>query len=210
MHAEVIVAHRSTPRPASSRRRAPARRTTRSNTCSCSRCGWSRRRGSRCTRRTACTRWRLRLARCISMRERSRLKKAWCSKRGEIELGAELAVDARQQIEIELRGDALRVVVGLLQDLRVLHQIDADDEGRAAAEDAAGVAQERRRLVRLEIADGRAREESGARQLRDRGRQIERLAEIGGDRKHGDRRDIPAAGCPPAARRNSAEMSTGT
>ncbi len=86
----------------------------------------------------------------------------------EVELGAELAIDAREQIEIELRGDALRVVVGLLQDLRVLHQIDADDEDRAVAEDAAGVAQERRRLVRLEVADGRAREETGARQRLDR------------------------------------------
>ena len=36
----------------------------------------------------------------------------------EVEVGAELAVDARQQIEIELRGDALLVVIGLLQHLR--------------------------------------------------------------------------------------------
>ena len=49
--AEIIVRRRSTPRPASSRRRAPARRTTRPSTCSCSRCGWFRRRGTRCIRR---------------------------------------------------------------------------------------------------------------------------------------------------------------
>ena len=76
------------------------------------------------------------------------------------------------------------IVVGLLQNLRVLHQIDADDEGRAAAEDAAGVAQERRRLVRLEIADGRAREKPDPRHdLRGVG-QFERLGEVGRDRQH--------------------------
>ena len=32
--------------------------------------------------------------------------------RGEIEIGAEFAIDARQQIEIELRGHALGVVIG--------------------------------------------------------------------------------------------------
>ena len=44
---------RSTPRSASSPSRAPSRRTIRPNTCSCSRCGWSRQRGSRWSRRTA-------------------------------------------------------------------------------------------------------------------------------------------------------------
>src|SRR3954466_786453 len=34
---------------------------------------------------------------------------------GEVEFAAKLAIDARQQIEIELGGDALAVVIGLLQ-----------------------------------------------------------------------------------------------
>jgi osmoprotectant transport system permease protein len=42
-----IAAGRSRPRPGSSRRRAPAPETTRRNICSCSRCGWFRRRENR-------------------------------------------------------------------------------------------------------------------------------------------------------------------
>ena len=88
-----------------------------------------------------------------------------------IEIGAELAIDARQQIEIEFRRDALGVVVGGVENLRILHQIDADHEQRARAQHAAGMAQEFARLVRLEIADGRARKEADPRQRGDRRRQ---------------------------------------
>ena len=48
--------------------------------------------------------------------------------RGEIEIGAELAVDAGEQIEIELRGDAVGVVIGAIEDVGRLDEIDADDE----------------------------------------------------------------------------------
>ena len=46
----------------------------------------------------------------------------------EIEVGAELAVDARQEIEIEFRRDTLGVVVGVVENFGILHQIDADYE----------------------------------------------------------------------------------
>ena len=75
---------------------------------------------------------------------------------GKIEIGAEFAIDAHQQIEIELGGDALGIVIGAIKNVGRLVQIDADDQHRPGAEDAAGVAQEGARLMRLEIADGRA------------------------------------------------------
>jgi hypothetical protein len=102
----------------------------------------------------------------------------------EIEVAAELAIDARQNVEIELRRDAGGVVIGGIEDGAVLRQVDAHDEDRSRAEGAAGIAQERARLVRLEIADGRAREEAGARQRRDLRRNVEGLAEIRVDRQH--------------------------
>ena len=89
----------------------------------------------------------------------------------EIEIGAELAIDARQQIEIEFRGDTLGIVVGAVENLRVLDQIDADHEQRARAQHVAGMAQKFARFVRLEIADGRAGKEADPRQRRDHGRQ---------------------------------------
>ena len=46
------------------------------------------------------------------MRCRSAVVEGVMLEGGEIEVGAELAIDARQQIEIELRGDAGRVVIG--------------------------------------------------------------------------------------------------
>src|SRR5262245_17897559 len=54
---------------------------------------------------------------------------------GEVEIAAELAVDALQHIEVEARGDAGRVVIGVVERALVLLQIDADDHLRAGPED---------------------------------------------------------------------------
>src|SRR5262249_50327770 len=78
--------------------------------------------------------------------------------RARVEVSAELAIDPDQQVAIELRGDPLRVVVGGVERLRVLDEIDADDERRAAAQCGLGAAQESRHFVGLEVADGRSRE----------------------------------------------------
>ena len=79
----------------------------------------------------------------------------------QIEIAAELAIDARQQVEIELRGDALGVVIGGIQDRR---RPSPDRRRRSAPRRRprmrAGATHERARLMRLEIADGRARERS--------------------------------------------------
>ncbi len=110
--------------------------------------------------------------------------------RGQIEIRAEFAIDARQQIEIEFRGHARGIIIGGTEDLGVLDQIDADDEDRAGAQHGAGMAQKFRRLMRFEIADGRAREKADPRQLCDRRRKLKGLGEIGDQRMHGQMREI--------------------
>ncbi len=97
-----------------------------------------------------------------------------------------------QQIQIEGGGDAGRVVIGRVQHGFVLHQIDADDQHRAGPEDFAGVADEAARVLGLEIADGGAGEEAGARAGQHVGGQVERLHEIGGDRDHVEGGEIAA------------------
>src|SRR6185369_5661088 len=100
----------------------------------------------------------------------------------ELEGAAQLAIDPPQQIEVELGRDAGGVVIGVVENLGRLHQIDTDDHNRAGAEDGAGVAEEFRRLVRLEIADGRSREETDTNRCGLRlGRQFEGKAEVGVD-----------------------------
>ena len=79
---------------------------------------------------------------------------------GEVEIAAELAVDAREQIEIEGGGDAARIVIGGDQDPLGLLQIDAEQEGAARPEQPRGIAEEGARLVMGQIADGRAGEEA--------------------------------------------------
>src|SRR5262245_53645328 len=76
--------------------------------------------------------------------------------RSEVEIGAQLAVDAREQVEVELRRHPARVVVGGMQARRVLLEVDADQQAAARAGHGAGVLQEGGRLERREIADGGA------------------------------------------------------
>jgi hypothetical protein len=49
------------------------------------------------------------------------------------EVGAELAVEADQEVLVEGRGDALGVVVGALEEGDVLAQVDADEEAAVVA-----------------------------------------------------------------------------
>src|SRR5436190_21068970 len=50
-----------------------------------------------------------------------------------IEVRAQLAVRPRQQIQIELRSDAVAVVVGRFQNFAALLQIDPDDEAAVSS-----------------------------------------------------------------------------
>ena len=89
----------------------------------------------------------------------------------EFEIAVELVIDPREQIEIELRGQAGCVIVSGIEDAGVFHQVDPDDQRGAASQHAPGVAQERGGFMRLEISDGRSGKESGMSHSRGRGRQ---------------------------------------
>src|SRR3954447_10668480 len=102
----------------------------------------------------------------------------------EIEVSAKLAVDAHEQVEIESRRHACGIVIGGVENARFLHKIDAEDEDGARPQHASGMAQERRRIMRLEIANGRAGKESRPSEAGNLWRKAERLGEIRGDRKH--------------------------
>src|SRR3984885_1833066 len=56
---------------------------------------------------------------------------------GEIEIRAQLAVDAHQEIEIELGSHALGIVISAIENVGRLFQIDADHQYRTAAQDGA-------------------------------------------------------------------------
>src|SRR5437016_3466226 len=112
----------------------------------------------------------------------------------EIEVSVELAIDARKQVEVEPGGNARGVVVGRIEDARILYEIDPDDQGRAPAQDASAMAQEGAGFMRLEIADGRAGEKAGVRQAGHFGRQGERPSDVGRYRDDGKLGRVAAKG----------------
>ena len=67
---------------------------------------------------STCTFCRLVLARCISMRLLLAIEERVMLERRKIEIGAKLAVDARQEIEIEFCGHAFGVVIGAIEHRR--------------------------------------------------------------------------------------------
>src|SRR3546814_2287460 len=54
---------------------------------------------------------------------------------GRVDVAVELAADAVQDIEVEGGGDALGIVVGGMQDGRVLHQVDANQQAAGRSEE---------------------------------------------------------------------------
>ena len=64
-----------------------------------------------------------------------------------------------QGISVELGGYAFGIVVGSLEHLSLLHKVDPDQKRRARASRKTDPTKEPLRLVRFEVADGRAREE---------------------------------------------------
>src|SRR4029079_7432695 len=113
---------------------------------------------------------------------------------GNVEIAAEFAVDANQDVEIELRGDAGSIVIGVVKYALVLFEIDTDDHLRAFAQNLPRAAQERARLVRLEIAERRSRKEPDLGHPFDLGGQGERRGEVGGNRINGEIGKILAQG----------------
>src|SRR5471030_365437 len=62
--------------------------------------------------------------------------KGLVAKAPQLEISAQLAVDACEQIEVERGGHARRVVVGGVKHLLVFFQVDADEQGAAGADHA--------------------------------------------------------------------------
>ena len=77
----------------------------------------------------------------------------------QVEVRAQLAVDARELVEVEGRGHAQRVVVGRFQHAARLPQVSAQEQGVSGREHAAQGAQEGARLFGVEVADVRAEKE---------------------------------------------------
>ncbi|OIQ65246.1 hypothetical protein GALL_531990 [mine drainage metagenome] len=87
-----------------------------------------------------------------------------------------------EHIEIEARGDARGIVIGVIQYALVLLEIDADHHPRASSQDTTGAAQEGASLVRLEISKRRPRKKSNLGHRADGLGQFERGGEIRRDR----------------------------
>ena len=101
----------------------------------------------------------------------------------EVETAAKLAIDAREQIEVESGGHALRVVIGGQEDRRRFLEIDADEEQAVLAQEPRCIGEEGGRLFMAEIADGRAGEEAELRTPpRDR-RQRHGAGKVGDERR---------------------------
>ena len=108
----------------------------------------------------------------------------------QVEVAAELAVDARQQVQIERRSHALGVVIGGVQDVRVFLQIDADQHGAARTDLAARHLEEGLRLIPPQIADGRAGEVDDTPRVAAIRRDAQRVREIRGNRHDAQAREF--------------------
>src|ERR1700689_3062279 len=76
--------------------------------------------------------------------------------RADVEIATEFAIDPVQHIEIEARGNAGGVVIGVIKGALVFLQIDTDHHPRVFAQNRASAFQERAGFTRFEIAKRRA------------------------------------------------------
>src|SRR5690606_28349007 len=75
--------------------------------------------------------------------------------RGDVEIRAEIMVQAPQHVQVELGGHSLHVIVRALQNGRGLVQVDTDEHPAGIAAQRSDTPQERGCLERLEVADAR-------------------------------------------------------
>ncbi len=105
-----------------------------------------------------------------------------------IEIGAEFAVDAGEQIAVKRRRYAAGVVIRGNEFGLVLRAVHADEQMRAGAEKLRRAMQKAHRLLRGEVADGRAGKKADAGLLPhvglQRGGPVQRGGEIGFQRVH--------------------------
>src|SRR5262245_52643960 len=102
----------------------------------------------------------------------------------DVEGAGQLAVDAVEQIEVERRGDAARVVVGHVKPARVLFEVHADDQVSVGRQAVAERLQKAHGLGGGEIADGRAWEEPRLGPPREILRERHGPGEVADDRPH--------------------------
>ncbi len=79
--------------------------------------------------------------------------------RAQVEVRAQLAVEPRQEIEVESRGITLRIVVREVENLHGLLQVHADQHAARPAHQRTSPPQERLCLLWLEVTDRGAGEE---------------------------------------------------
>src|SRR5690349_24177828 len=86
------------------------------------------------------------------------IEKGTMPKTREIEVRAQLAIDATKHVEVERGGDAHPVVVRGVEDRRILPTVDAEEERAARADRAADSAEKCRGLGRVKVSDRRTGE----------------------------------------------------
>ena len=99
-----------------------------------------------------------------------------------VEVGAELAVETIEHVEVELRRDAVGVVVRRVQDARVLPPIDAEQHHAVVAERLPHAREECDRLGGMEVADRRSREETHTTRAHRQRRDVELARVVGAHR----------------------------
>ena len=107
-------------------------------------------------------------------------------KGGKIEIATQFAVDPMQHIEVEPRGNARFIVIGLVQHAFVLFEIDANDHTGIMAQNIARAAQECAGFMRLEISERRSWKKPDLWHCSDRLRQRERRGKIRRNRIDGE------------------------
>ena len=91
-------------------------------------------------------------------------------KRGEVEVGAWSSRLIRaSRLRLNLAVTPAAVIIGDVQHTWILDEIGANDQQSILSENTPGVAKKIGRLMRLEIADGRAREKPDTRVSRNAG-----------------------------------------
>jgi hypothetical protein len=99
-----------------------------------------------------------------------------------IEVGAEFAIDAREEIQVELCRDTGAIVIGRAQHVLILDEIGAKQECRVRAQQCARFAQKFQAALRTEIADRGSREETDLVSPADFRRQLQCIGEVADDR----------------------------
>ena len=91
-----------------------------------------------------------------------------------------------QQVQVEIAGHALGIVVGPVQGFRVLLEIDPDEQPAARSRQLRHLPQKLRRLGWLEIADGGARKEHDPLPIARQVRAIQPAAVVGANGVDGE------------------------